>query len=136
MPAASAIARPVQWVASPGGSAQVSRDHALGHGGAQRRLAGLAGGIAQQAVDAGRDEALLPAPHRGPADPGAPGDTGGGQPLGRAEDDPSARDMLLRAVAIGDDRLETSTILSRDQGTYLLSHRRSMSQPHRLVNFF
>ena len=39
---------------------------------AQGRFAGLAGGIAQQAVDAGLGEPPLPAPDRRPADPGAP----------------------------------------------------------------
>ena len=81
---------------------------------AQGRFAGLAGGIAQQALDASLDEAFLPAPHCRPADPGASGDRGDLQPLGRAEDDPSPRHVLLGAVAIGDDRLQTSTILSRD----------------------
>ena len=38
------------------------------------------------------------------------------QPLGRAEHDPRPRHVLLGAVAIGHDRLETSTILSRDHG--------------------
>ena len=69
-----------------------------------------------------------------PAEEGTLGDGGYGRQRGRAEEDPSPRDVLLGAVAIGDDRLETSTILSRDQGTDLLSHRGSMPRSHRLVN--
>jgi hypothetical protein len=45
------------------------RDHVLHRRATQRRLAGLAGGIAQQPVDASLGEPLLPAPHRRPADP-------------------------------------------------------------------
>jgi hypothetical protein len=44
------------------------------------------------------------------------------QPVGRAEDHPSPRHMLLSAVAIGDDRFEPSTIFSQHQRTYCLSH--------------
>jgi hypothetical protein len=68
IPAALAIARPVQWVASPGGSAQVC-DHLLHSRRAQGRLAGLARGVVKQAIDPGLHEAPLPAPHRGPAPP-------------------------------------------------------------------
>jgi hypothetical protein len=100
----------------------------------KRRLAGLARGIPQQALDAGGDEALLPAPHRRAADLGVSCDLGDGQPLGRAKNDPGPCAMLLRAVAIGDDRLETNTILSRDQGTDDLSHRGSMPRSHVAMN--
>jgi hypothetical protein len=47
------------------------RDHPLHGPIAERRLAGLAGGIAQQPLNSGLGEALLPAPNRRPADPGA-----------------------------------------------------------------
>jgi hypothetical protein len=123
--AAGPVGRLAGWL----GAGQ--RDHALGHGGAQRRLAGLAGGIAQQTVDAGGGEALLPAPHRGPADAGASGDLSDAQPLSRVEDDPSPRHVLLSAIAIGHDRLEPSTIVSGNQGAKDLSHGPNM--PHRPV---
>ena len=125
---ASAIARPVQWVASPGGSAQVSATTRCDRGGAKRRLAGLARGIAQQAVDPGLGEALAASATPPAGRPRRAGRLGDRQPLGRAEDDPSPRHVLLGAVAIGDDRLQTSTILSRHQGTDVLSHAPSM--PH------
>ena len=101
---------------------------------AQRRLAGLAGGIAQQTVDPGLGEPPLPAPDRRSADPGAPRDLGDIQSVGRAQDDPSPRDVLLGAVAIGDDRRQTSTVLSRDQRTYDLSHEPSIAHPLAFVN--
>ena len=134
MPGVLAIARPVQWVASPGGSAQVSATTRARSASPRRRLAGLAGLVAQQALDPGLGEPPLPAPDRRPADPGAPGDLGDVQPVGRAEDDPSPRHVLLGAVAIGDDRLQTSTILSRDQRTHDLSHAPSIAHPLCSVN--
>jgi hypothetical protein len=79
-------------------------------------------------------EALLPAPHCRPADPGAFGHRRDAPSIGRAEDDPSPRHMLLGAVAIGDDRLEPSTIFSRDQRTHCLSRAPSIAYPLRLVN--
>jgi hypothetical protein len=110
------------------------RDHVVDRGVAERRLAGLARGIAQQPLDASRYEALLPAPYRGPADPGVLGDASDRQPLGRAQDDPRPCHMLLGAVAIGHDRLQTSTVLSRDQRTYYLSHEPSIAHPSAFVN--
>ena len=84
--------------------------------------------VPQQALDAGCGEPPLPAPHRRPANPAAPRRLGDVQPRGRGEDDPSPRHVLLGAVAIGHDRLQTSTIGSRDQRTYDLSHAPSMAQ--------
>jgi ArsR family transcriptional regulator, arsenate/arsenite/antimonite-responsive transcriptional repressor len=101
---------------------------------AQWRFARLAAGIAQQAVDAGFGKPPLPAPDRRATDPGAPCDRGHAHPLGRMEDDPSPRHLLLGAVAIADDRLNTSTILSRDQGTDDLSHGPSIAHLLAFVN--
>jgi hypothetical protein len=100
---------------------------------AQRRFAGLAGGVAQQSFDPGLGEAL-PAPDCRASDPGAFGDRRDVQSIGRAEDDPSPRHMLLGAVAIGDDRLEQSAILSRDQRTHCLSHAPSIAHPFPFVS--
>ena len=79
------------------------------------------------AVDLGFGEAALPAPDRRPAEPGTPADLCNAQPVGRAQDDPSPCHMLLGAVAIGHDRLQTSTILSRDHRTHDLSDRPSIA---------
>ena len=122
MPVVLAIARPVHWVASPGGSAQVSATTRRTVGAANGALPGLRVASRKQAVDPRLGEPPLPAPDRRPADPGAPGDLGDAQPVGRAQDDPSPRHVLLGAVAIGDDRLQTSTILGRDHRTDDLSH--------------
>ena len=121
-PAAAAMARPVQWVASPGGSPQVSATTRRTVASAVARLAGLAGLVAQQAVDPRFGEALLPAPHRRPAGPGPPGHLRDLEPVGRVQDDPRPRHMLLRPVAIGQDRRQPLTILSRDKGTDRLCH--------------
>ena len=86
------------------------------------------------AVDLGFGEATLPAPDRRPAEPGTPADLCNAQPVGRAQDDPSPCHMLLGAVAIGHDRLQTSTILSRDHRTHDLSHRPSIAHSATLVN--
>ncbi len=81
-------------------------DHPLHRRVVQARLARLAGGIPQQPVDAGLGEPPLPAPHRRATDPGAFGNLRDAQPLGRRQDDPGPRHMLLGAVTIGDDRLQ------------------------------
>jgi len=66
-PVALAIARPVQWVAWCGGSVQVSATTPPWFP-PQSRLAGLAGLVAQQTFNPALGKALLPAPHRRPAD--------------------------------------------------------------------
>ena len=115
-PVALAIIRPVQCVASPGGSPQVSATTRCTIASGVARLAGLSGLVAQQPVDAGLGEALLPAPDRRPADPSAAGNLRHVQSLGRVQDDPDPRHLLLRPVAIGQDRRQTLAILGRDKG--------------------
>ena len=98
MPTALAMARPVQWVASPGGSEQVSARTRATASPSSGALAGLAGLVAQQAVDALLGVALLPAPDRRAADAGAPGDFQNREPLGGEQDDLGALDVLERTV--------------------------------------
>ena len=70
MPRRRASARPAH--ASPRRAfGAVSATTRSGHGGAERRLAGLAGGIAQQTVDAGEPAKRSCAHAAGPADAGA-----------------------------------------------------------------
>jgi hypothetical protein len=127
--------RPAGPVGGFAGRLGAGQGHHLAHRGiAQRRLARLARGIAQEALDPGLGVAPLPAPYRRPADPGAPGRRGDTQPLGRAQEDPSPRHVLLGAVAIGHDRLQTSTILGRHQGTDDLRHGPSMPHLSALMN--
>ena len=61
-------------------------------------------------------------------------DLGDVQPVGRTQDDPSPRHVFLGAVAIGDNRLQTSAILGRDQRTDDLSHAPSIAHPLAAVN--
>ena len=122
MPFALAIARPVHCVASPGCSVQVSATTwrtVASPGGA---LPGLRAASRNRPSTPGFREAPLPAPHRRPADPGAP------RHLGRPQDDPSPRHVLLGAVAIGYHRLQPSALRNRDQGANDLSH--ALSIPH------
>ena len=109
-------------------------DQLLDDGGGQRRLARFAGLVPQQAVDPGLGEPPLPAPHGRPADPGPPCDLGDAHALGRDEHDPSPDQVLLRLVAIGDDRFQANMILCRDDGTYLMGHPRMIAHPIGLVN--
>ena len=91
------------------------RDNATHEGSVSR---GLPGGGCRRArgVDPGQGEPPLPAPDRRPADPDALGDLRDGQLIGRMQNDPSTLRVFKGAVAISDNRLETSAIVGRDQG--------------------
>ena len=66
----AACHRPAGPVGRFAGRLGEGQRHDPPHGlGAQRRLARLAGRVAQQTVDPGLGKPPLPAPHRGPADP-------------------------------------------------------------------
>jgi hypothetical protein len=97
-------------------------------------LAGFPGLVAEQAGYALFGVAALPAPDRGSADAGAPGDLGDAQPIGRMEDDPGALHVLQGLVPIGDERLETSAILTADEGADVLSHPPRMPHPSPCLN--
>ena len=84
------------------------RHHPAHAGLRDRRLARLAGLVAQQPVHAGLGVALLPAPDRRAADLRPPRHDRDVEPLRRVQDDPSAFDMLLRSIAIRHDRLEAA----------------------------
>ena len=108
--------------------------HTLHHGVRRGRLARLSGPVAQQPVDAGLGEALLPAPDRRAADLSAAGNLRHVQPLGRGEDDPCPRHMLLRPVTVGQDRRQTLAILRRDYGTNQMGHGQTIAQPRQRMN--
>ena len=86
------------------------RDNALDHRRFQRRLAGAARLIPQQPVHAFQHEAFLPAPDTGLVLPGLALDGGRPNTVGGQQIDPYPPNVLLRAIAIRHDRLETSTI--------------------------
>jgi hypothetical protein len=106
------MAAAVQWVASRArrlGRGQL--DHAVDHGLRQRRDARGPGLVAQQAGHALADEPLLPAPDARLALAGPPHDLGGAVAVRRGQDDPRPPDVLLRAVPVRHDRLQTGTVL-------------------------
>ena len=110
MPIALAITAPVQWVASCGGSvggqARPPVDHLL----AERLDPRGPGLVAQQPVDALLGEALLPAPDAGLGLAGPTHDLDGAEAVGREQHDLGSPDMLLRRVAVTDDRLQAAAI--------------------------
>ena len=105
-PAAFAIARPVQCVASPGGSASViSTTRSIVAGGKGGLPAGP-GGLMQQAIDTLGHEARLPAPDRRLAFAGLPLDRHRADPVGAQQHNPRPPHMLLRAVPRADHSLK------------------------------
>jgi hypothetical protein len=134
MPACLAIARPVQWVASPGGSAQVIATTratvAAGNG-------GVPGGRVlsrSRPLTPCSANPALPAPHRRPANAGAPGHLRHRQPLRRQQHDPCSLHVLMAVVAIPDNRLEPGPIVVAHDHRNLLCHPRSLAQAPTAVN--
>jgi hypothetical protein len=95
----------------------------FGHGRFRQRVfAGLARLVAQQALDTLLGEALLPTPHRRPAGTGLARDRQNRQAVGRQENDPSPLNVLLRPVAITDNRSQSHAILVAEKNTDALCH--------------
>ena len=90
--------------------------------GRDRRLAGLAGFVAQQALNACFGEALLPAPHRRPAYPDALGNLQRRSSIGRGEHDASPLHVFLPLVAVSHDRFQPFPVYRADDHAYTLSH--------------
>ena len=123
---------PVRGFAGRVGQRQV--DHALDGRGGQRRLAGLARLVAQQAIDAFLHEALLPPPDHRLGQPRAAHDLGGPASVGGGDDHPSAGRVLLPGVAIRDDRFEANAILRSDRDDDACSHPSSLNRSTRSGN--
>ena len=83
--------------------------------GGDRRLAGLAGLVAQQPIRACFSEALLPAPHHRAADAQPRRALAAPARAPPSEHDPCALDMLLRPVAVRSDRLKRSVCPTRSR---------------------
>ncbi len=66
--------------------------------------------VPQQTLDPRPHEPLLPAPHRNFACAGLAHDLVRAQAIHRQQHDPRSPDVLLRAVSIGDDRLQARPI--------------------------
>jgi hypothetical protein len=78
--------------------------------------------VAEQPVDTGRHEPLLPAPDRCLALAGSAHDLDRAVALGGQQDDPSPPDMLLRAVPIRHDRFQASTVGGAQIDGYSMTH--------------
>lgn len=103
------------------------RQH-LCHGlGRQRRPAGFACLVTQQPIHALLGIALLPAPHRRPADAAAPGNLKDWQSFGGMKDDPRPLHMLLRTVAIRDQFRKACAIFGGNDDADSLSHPQSIA---------
>ena len=92
-------ARPVRRLARR--LAERHLDHPLDHHRRQRRLAGRAGSLMQQAVDAFGHEARLPGPDSRLALAGLPLDRHRAYPFGAQKDNPSPPNVAARAVPPG-----------------------------------
>src|SRR5271166_1892947 len=90
--------------------------------GRQGRDARGPGLVAGEPLDPLLHEALLPAPDHGFALADSARDGGRARAVSGQNNDPRPPDVLLRAVAIPDDRLQASPIRRRDFDDYSLAH--------------
>jgi hypothetical protein len=102
-------------------------DHPLYDRRRQRRLAGFARLVAGQAGDALPHKPLLPTPHYWFGLARSPHDLGRAAAVGCREDDFGAPDMLLRRVAIADNRFKPTAIFRRDVHHDSCSHNESLN---------
>jgi len=93
-----------------------------------RRLAGLARLVVQQAIDPGFHEAALPAPHAGFRDAGPAHDLRRAAAFGGGQDDPRPPRMLLSTVAIGHDCRQLLPIPRSEPDFNIIAHRSIMTQ--------
>jgi hypothetical protein len=94
--------------------------------GGQRRNARGPGLVAGQPLDPFMHEALLPAPDHGFALADSAGDGGGALAVGGQNNDPRPPKVLLRAVAIANDRVQPNPILRSDSDGNSLAHHRHL----------
>jgi len=113
-------AGPVGRVVRRGGARQVHHPRRGFH--CERRLAGLAGLVAQQTLDPALGEALLPPPHRRPADADTMRHLLRRVPVCRGEHDLRPLHMFARPIAVGNDRRQLLALRSAQNHAYLLCH--------------
>ena len=77
-----------------------------------RRFAGLARLVAQQTLNSALGEALLPAPHRRPAEADTLRYSLRRRSIGRAQHDARPLDVLVRPVAVAGNRRQLLTLRS------------------------
>jgi hypothetical protein len=87
-----------------------------------RRLAGLAGLVAQQTLDPALGKALLPPLHRRSADADTVRHLLRRMPIRRGKHDACSLHMLARPVAIGRDRRQLRALCTVENHTYRSSH--------------
>ena len=102
-------------------------NHTLDDGSRSGCLARPAGLIAQEPGKPLSHEAFLPAPDHRLGQPRAADDFGGSTAIPSRQDDLGAGDMLLRAVAITDDGLQSAAILRSYVDDDPCSHAASMN---------
>lgn len=90
----------------------------------ERRDARGARLVAQETLEAFGGEALLPAPHAGLRFAGLPHDLDGADAIGTQQDDLGAPDVLLRRIAISDERDQALAIARRNGEGYSCTHAR------------
>src|SRR5215212_11284240 len=133
IPTISAMAAAVQWVASRGGSVAVNST-------TRSMMACARGGMrggrvlsrSEPATPSGHalaDEPLPPAPDARLALAGPPHDFGGAVAVRRGQDDPRPPDVLLRAVPVRHDRLQTGTVLGGQLDPDPFAHPRDVGMP-------
>ena len=93
----------------------------------QARLAWLARLIAQKAIHPLFGIAPLPAPYRRTADAAQARDVENGAPLSRMKDDFRPQRMLLRTVAVPDNRRQTRTVFRKEKDADGLSHTQTIA---------
>ena len=108
--------------------AERARDQLRDHGVWDRRFARLARFVVQQPIDPGVHKAALPAPHAGLGDPRPAHDLRRAAAFARGEDDLRPPDMLLGAVAVGDDRLQPLAISGPKPNFDIFPHPRIMAE--------
>lgn len=96
--------------------------HPIDHFHRERRLARRARLVAAQTVDAGLHIARAPAPNGRLADTQPALDLIGADPVAGQQNNPGAPDMLLRRVAVGDQRLQPVPIPGRQLDPHFLAH--------------
>jgi hypothetical protein len=133
-PTALAMARPVQWVASPSGSEQVSSKilaKTLAESGARPGLRVLSRSRPSTPCSAYR---ACQRQTVGRLTPGSSRHFEHRQALGREEDDSCPLHMLERAIAIGDDRQQALAIFGGRKDADGLRHTDRLAHPPAAVN--
>jgi hypothetical protein len=99
-----------------------------------RGFARLARPVPQEAIHALLGISQLPAPYRRAAEADLPGHLQNGQPVCRKKNDPRPMNVLLRAVAILNDRCQTRAVLRGNDDADGLCHIRRIARIRVFVN--